>query len=124
MSNGELGRICRVFYRYCVFLLGAAVSTMAVTAAEARPAKCLLDVGGTVYIDGPCDFEPDRSGDGSFMIMAPDAMYFAYLNVEAVGIAAGYWNGEPGANHAHTPLGTLTRDGACWIGEGVKLCAW
>lgn len=61
------------------------MSTMAVTAAEARPAKCLLDVGGTVYIDGPCDFEPDRSGDGSFMIMAPDAMYFAYLNVEAVG---------------------------------------
>lgn len=113
-----------VLYRYSGFLLGSAVLTMAVTAAEARPAKCLLEVGGIAYIDGPCDFDPDRRGDGSFKIMASDGMYFAYLNVEGAGVAVGYWNEEPGANHAHTPLGKLTRDGACWIGEGVKLCVW
>lgn len=124
MSSDEPGRTFIVPYRYFGFLPGLAVLAMTATAAEARPAKCLLEVGEIAYIDGPCDFDPDRRGDGSFKIMASDGMYFAYLNVEGAGVAVGYWNEEPGANHAHTPLGKLTRDGACWVGEGAKLCAW
>lgn len=112
-----------MFYRYCIFLLGAAVSTMAVTAAEARPAKCLLDVGGTVYIDGPCDFDTGSWKDGSFRIHGADGRYFAYVFVDGKRATA-HWNGVLAERRAHDPLGTLTRDGACWIGEGVRLCAW
>lgn len=95
-----------------------------VTAAHARPAKCLLTVNGSTFIDGPCDFRPLSGKKGDFQITAPDGLYFAYLYVEKDGNGTGHWNEEPGAGHAHTPLGPLTRDGACWTSDSVKLCAW
>lgn len=92
--------------------------------ALARPATCYLEVGGRAFIDGPCGFEPLYGDDGSFRVMAQDGLYFAYLSVDTLGHGIGHWNEEPGASHAHSPLGILKRDGACWIGKGAKLCAW
>lgn len=88
-----------------------------------RIEKCSLVVAGTAYIDGPCDFTILDS-DGSFQIMAPDNSYFAQVEVDRPGHAKGYWNEEKGANHAHSPLGELTRDDACWSNADASVCAW
>ena len=93
-------------------------------ASHARPAKCLLEVNGVTYIDGACDFRSLEDGTGSFQITGPKGTYFAYLYVEGANRATAHWNEEPGASHAHSPLGSLRRVGACWTSETVKLCAW
>ena len=92
--------------------------------AQARTAKCLLEVDGKAFIDGQCDFRPLTGKSGDFQITSADGLYFAYLYVEKGRNGTGHWNEEPGAGHAHTPLGPLTRDGACWKSDTVKLCAW
>ncbi|WP_050526520.1 hypothetical protein [Pseudorhodobacter aquimaris] len=109
--------------KFCLSIRAFSFCLLAALPAQARPAKCLMEVNGKAYIDGACDFEAlDKTG--SFKISAPDFLYFAYVNVDVPGIAKGYWNEEKGANHAHTPLGTLKRDGACWRNKAAKLCAW
>lgn len=87
--------------------------------AAPRPADCKLVVNGKSYIAGVCDFAPED--DGSFQIIGGD--YFAKVTMQGKGRAEGYWNEEPGANHAHSSLGILTRKGACWVGKGVEICA-
>ena len=87
------------------------------TAAE-RPALCKLVVEGKTYIDGKCDFEADP--DGSFRIFG--STYFAYVDVTG-NTAEATWNADPKATHAHTRLGTLTRNGACWESATAQICA-
>ncbi len=92
--------------------------------AEARPVQCLLQVDGRVYIDGDCYFKPLSSGSGGFQIAGAGGKYFAYLYVEGPDMGSGHWNGAIDEARAHTPLGALRRDGACWTNATVKLCAW
>ncbi|MFT4097619.1 MAG: ricin-type beta-trefoil lectin domain protein [Rhodoblastus sp.] len=88
--------------------------------AASRPASCTLIVKGMSYIDGECLFEADP--DGSFRINGKE--FFAYVNVNPGGqTAEASWNADPKSTHAHTPLGTLTRKGACWENAGAKICA-
>lgn len=103
-------------------LLGATAALLAASAALAwaRPADCLLRVDGHSYIDGRCDFSPDS--DGSFTISAGD--YFATLLVDSPGVGQGYWNEDPKATHAHSPLGEMRREQACWVNVKARLCAW
>jgi len=100
----------------------AAVLIIATAQAVAFQGKCLLEVNGHAYIKGPCDIDVDKGG--SFDIgTAAQTTYFAHVDVDGQ-TAEGLWNEEPGATHAHTPLGTLTRDGACWSNQTAKVCAW
>lgn len=92
--------------------------------ALARPAKCLIEVEGKAYVDGPCDFRPLSGGGGSFQITGESGKHFAYVYVEGDGKASAHWNGILGESRAHDPLGTLARDGACWSNATAKLCAW
>lgn len=92
--------------------------------AQARPAKCLLEIEGKTYIDGQCDFKPLHKSDGSFQITGANGKHFAYVYVDGGQTATAHWNGAIGENRAHDPLGNLTRDGACWNSKTVKLCAW
>lgn len=92
--------------------------------AQARPAKCLIEVEGNAYVDGPCDFRKLSGDNGSFQITGETGKHFAYVYVEGDRTAAAHWNGILGENRAHNPLGTLTRDGACWSNATAKLCAW
>ena len=103
-------------------LSGAAAALLAASSAVAlaKPADCLLQIAGRTYIDGPCNFSPDT--DGSFTIAAGD--YFATLLVDSPGVGQGYWNETPGAGHAHSPLGTMRRNQACWVNAKARLCAW
>jgi len=108
----------------------AAILTVAVTQAAAFQGTCLLEVNGHAYIKGPCNIDV-MSKDGSFSIGTDEERdYFAYVNLDeppkagAQQTADGFWNEEPGVSHAHSPLGSLTRDGACWSNQTAKICAW
>ena len=64
--------------------------------------------------------------DGSFQLTAPGGEFFVYVNMDAPGVAQGYWNGWGRGSHAHDPLGTLTRDKAdpaCWANDTARVCA-
>src|SRR5262245_23103440 len=90
------------------------------TSASTKTANCLLEIDGVRYIEGWCEFT--ALGGGSFTILG--GYYFASVTVTSPGVADGYWNEEPGANHAHSPLGKLRSQGACWTNARVKACAW
>lgn len=107
----------------CALPLCALALSLAASAAAARPATCLLEVDGAIYGQGPCDFNA-LGGDGSFSITFPTSPYFAYVLVSARGVADGSWNASPRSTHAHTSLGTLYRDGACWSNAAATVCAW
>jgi hypothetical protein len=94
-------------------------ATALLFATPASAATCLLEVNGKAYIDGPCEFSSWEGGD--FQILAGD--YFAYV-YPSHDPANGYWNGTPEATHAHDALGELRRDGACWVNETAKVCAY
>jgi hypothetical protein len=86
-----------------------------------KAGRCRLVVSGNTYIDGNCWVRLER--DGSFQIMSLDEKYFAQL-LRSDGEAMGHWNETPGSTHAHTTLGNMTRNGACWSNPDAELCAW
>ncbi len=93
--------------------------------AQAFMGKCVLTVGGKDYLNGPCEIEM-LDKDGSFTVGASDTApspYFAYVVVTGPGVADGSWNRDPKATHAHSPLGVLKRQGACWVNEKARVCA-
>lgn len=101
------------------------IALFAATEVSAKPGKCRLVIDGKTYISGKCRIEMASDGTGSFQIFESGKRigYFAQVQIDGEG-ALGYWNEEKGANHAHTPLGTLTRDGACWKNDRARICAW
>ncbi len=96
---------------------------LAAAPAVARPAICLVEIDSRTVIDGPCTFEP-LDDSGSFEVLSPSGDWFVYVTVVEPGLADGHWNGEPGATHAHAPLGRLARNDACWSNERATVCAW
>ncbi|MFT4122021.1 hypothetical protein [Bradyrhizobium sp.] len=103
------------------FRAAAVALLMATGQAFAAGGECLLEVNGHVYIDGVCDIRLE--GGGSFTILT--RRYFAMVQIDTdAGSANGYWNGDAGGSHAHSPLGTLARQGACWVNREAKVCAW
>lgn len=93
--------------------------------AAAEEAKCLIEVGGTAYLDGPC--EMNRTETGTVTIGVSDAhpsKYFVYINSAEDGSLIGYWNGKLADSHAHDDLGKMAADGDCWIGDNSRICAY
>jgi hypothetical protein len=106
-------------------VVGAMLLVMAATEARAFPGTCLLKVDGRTYLSGQCNIDViDR--DGSFTIGTDQRRitYFAYVLFVKDGAGIGYWNEKRGGSHAHTPLGDLKRDGACWVNNRARVCAW
>lgn len=85
--------------------------------------RCLLEVDGKTYLSGRCAINLDMHKGvptGDFSIGTDGKSdYFAYVNDSG---RSATWN--DGASHAHTPLGTLTKKGACWVNSHTKVCAW
>ena len=107
------------------FFIALAFVFCGLSAAHAFKGECVLQVKGVSYLDGPCDIAMER--DGSFQVgtFRKGRLYFAVVFPEGSGRATGSWNGTiPRATHAHTDLGTLTRQDACWINEQARVCAW
>jgi hypothetical protein len=96
--------------------------------AAQRTVQCKLVVEGKTYINGRCVFED--FGEGSFAIgvlrddqpIPPGGFYFAYVDVHG-NTAEAKWNADPRELHANAPLGTLTRNGACWQNATAQICA-
>ena len=103
-------------------ILTVVALVMAAGSAHAKDARCELTISGKTWIDGPCEFTAIGDGDGSFIVTGTNG-YFAYANRDGDQMR-GSWNGEFKENRAHDPLGMLDRDGACWVNETVRLCAW
>lgn len=126
ITDSRLANIVRVLAAEGLIVLAALLPSYAI----ARPiSRCVIEVGGTVYLDGPCNFE--RFDDGGFSIGTSDlpprvSPYFAYVNKDGAGssLAEGYWNEEPANTHAHTPLGQLKQAGACWVNDTARVCAY
>ena len=93
--------------------------------AGAFIAHCQLQVDGKTYLNGPCPINLERGG--GFSIGVEDAKpgkYFAYVTIDrSSGAGEGWWNGQEGATRAQAPLGTLIREGRCWINTRAKVCA-
>ena len=87
-----------------------------------KPGRCLLQVDGKKYISGACRIDLQKGGSFQLYDLKKHG-YFAYVDVDG-NTAEGYWNEDPMATHAQSPLGTLTREGACWQNERAKVCAW
>ncbi|MBK4217333.1 hypothetical protein JJJ17_15490 [Paracoccus caeni] len=112
-----------------ILFLGLALSLTSIFPTDAkaqdrsRLVQCKLVVDGQEFIGSQCRFTP-QGRDGSFMIMSGNGQYFAMVSIDQPGRATGFWNEEPYANHAHTGLGTLTQQDACWVNERASVCAW
>ncbi|MSP03140.1 MAG: hypothetical protein EXR07_19145 [Acetobacteraceae bacterium] len=93
--------------------------------ANAFTGKCVLQVDGKTYLNGPCPITLEKGGD--FTVGADgtkSAKFFATVLIDKeAGTADGWWNGTEGGGHAHDKLGTLTRQGACWVNERAKVRA-
>lgn len=100
----------------------ATTLALVVGQANARPADCLLVVDQKTRIDGVCDFQPNPDGFQILSIARP--LIFADVQRTSSLSAFGNWNEEPGSTHAHSSLGELRRDGACWINDRARVCAW
>lgn len=90
--------------------------------AHARPVECELTIAGHTYIKDICDFRDIGDGDGSFVITSENG-FFAYAN-KVGDQMRGSWNGIHKDSHAHDDLGMLNREGACWVNETARVCAW
>ena len=111
-------------YSNAYFVLVSVLAALSIpSGAKAAIVDCVLEVGGRAYISGPCSFEPLSGNDGSFRINALNDEYFGYVYVKPEGIAEAFWNEEPEYRNAQSSLGTLKRDGACWLSETARICA-
>jgi hypothetical protein len=97
--------------------------------AAQRPALCKLVVKGKTYIDGRCNFEDFGEGDFAIGVLRDHqripggGFYFAYVIDVHGNTAEAKWNEDPKDLHANAPLGTLTRNGACWENAIAQICA-
>lgn len=107
----------------------ATVSAIAASApAEdltARRARCDLTIDGVSYMAGGCNFNflprfADEPG-GSFEIRRRG--YVVRVITNGDGTARGYFNGVRGRGRVNVRLGTLVRNGACWVNERAIVCA-
>lgn len=101
-------------------LIAACALAASFSAAHAKPADCELTVEGKTWIRGACDFDAEH--DGSFVIRSSNG-HFAYANRDGDRMR-GSWNGPDQESRAHYELGMLSRDGACWVNAGARICAW
>ena len=101
------------------------IATLALLASPtaAGELKCFIEVGGQVYLDGPCEYASEAGTITVGVDETEASPYFVYLFPEG-DVAEAFWNGVERESHAHTPLGTLTRGGDCWTGADAKVCAY
>lgn len=86
-------------------VLFACLAFLAAAPAHARPASCSLALADReVFAGDDCDFD-SHDKDGSFQLTAPGGEFFVYVNMDAPGVAKGYWNGWVAAATPMTPWG-------------------
>ncbi len=97
-----------------------------VQAAPAFPSECFLEINGQSYLDGTCNIvmqEGER-----FTVGRGDRQHRSKYSAAVVldpqeGLAYGHWNGRDAKGPMDQELGSLTRQGGCWINDHAKVCA-
>ena len=106
------------------YALAAFMIVVGAGGARASSERCLLQVDGKTYIKGWCAvMREDRYlmvGSDGERISNP---YAATVSTNDDGSGDGHWNGAPGVRISQSPLGTMKRDGFCWINAKAKICA-
>jgi hypothetical protein len=102
--------------------------------------RCLYVVDGKARIAGRCAYRIEKGGD--FRIDGPrqtyDGIDYPRARITAEERSADYWanvfredggwtgygNEDVREVHGNRRFGPLRRDGACFVGKGVKICLW
>jgi hypothetical protein len=99
----------------------------AASAAEARPARCVIASNGSPVWRGPCDFIPDRGGSfgvrpyrGSF----GDGIGIISVSIISPGVAEVRGLTRDGINSRWGEARRSRRDRACWVGEDFSVCVY
>jgi hypothetical protein len=106
----------------------AALAFIVPSAAQARPARCVVTAAGTTPWQGACDFQPERGG--SFTISPPAGRSFTggvsaislYIVEPGVGDVRGLT--RDGGNSRWGEARRSPRDRACWIGADFSVCVY
>ncbi|MFC4254997.1 hypothetical protein GRI97_06140 [Altererythrobacter xixiisoli] len=88
--------------------------------------NCHLAVDGTVHVDGPClvfPMGPDQYTLNTWDQGKPARSHFAMVTTDASGTTTASWNADPNDTRAGDPLGTVTKDGDCWVNTRARICA-
>ena len=102
--------------------IGEAAAPGATTAAApAAQVNCRIEVADKVWLDGPCDYK-GAGGQLILNVRPEDGEDFVYIDEADAAVSHATWSGGGGGSTAQSPLGALTRDGACWTGEGTRIC--
>ena len=98
------------------------------TAAEARPARCVVTASSEPAYRGACDFVPGTKG--SFMLAPargrhfPGAATSLSLTIVAPGVAELRGLTREGINSRWGEARRSRRDRACWDGANFRLCVY
>ena len=108
-------------------LLFAPFMLLAATAAEARPARCVIASAGSPTWRGACDFLAERGGTfsvspyrGSF----PDGIGSISVAIISPGVAEVRGLTSDGINSRWGEARRSRRDPACWVGEDFSICVY
>jgi hypothetical protein len=93
---------------------------LAAAGAHSAPMRCVFQVKGHTYINGPCNVTKDP--DGSLQFSSSESNYFGSVNASERGGPHGYWNGEEAASHGQNSLGAITHVADCWINRNARIC--
>ena len=104
--------------------LAALIVLAGIGCAAARPAYCLVEVGGKALISGPCGFDP-LDQNGSFKVSG-DHGAGAELRVKGQDATAAIL---PAPHGGAAPLVAVDRYGGCWAtlndtDRKIKICAF
>ncbi|WP_156818695.1 hypothetical protein [Sphingomonas sp. Mn802worker] len=88
---------------------------------------CYFKVDGRVLVSGRCRVFPmgnDQYTLNTWDSGKPAHSHFAMVTKDsnADATATATWNADPDDDHAMDPLGTVRRDGDCWVNERTRIC--
>ena len=105
--------------------LAAIALTLGLTgAAEADPAKCLIEIRRQPFVSGTCDATFEDGGGFTLTGTARNgAKVEVSIFVEGDGTGGGLMTVEAGNQHSFDDLGSLRRAGRCWGNAAIVVCA-
>lgn len=86
---------------------------------------CYLKVDGIVRVDGPCLVFPmgkDEYTLNTWTNGKPKNSHFAMVSANPDGSGTATWNADPDDDRALDPLGTVQKDGDCWVNNRARIC--
>jgi len=113
------------------FLLALALAPLAMfaaTAAEARPARCVVTNSDVGNWRGPCDFTAERNGSFNIRPLRGGRFPGGYSDISVSMMGGGVADVRGLTRHGiNSRWGDATRsrrDRACWVGDGFMICAY